>query len=62
MHLAYSSINSNFTTELQPGEHQQPMDNERVIRYRAYQIACSKYADEIIAIQKYFPGWLPRFS
>lgn len=28
----------------------------------AYHAVCSKYSDEIRAIQKYFPGWKPLFQ
>ena len=31
-------------------------------RLQAYQAACQKYQQEIIAIQKYLPGWTPAFE
>jgi hypothetical protein len=34
--------------------------NEKISqRHRAYLAACNKYSNEITAIQKYFPGWMP---
>lgn len=30
-------------------------------RYQAYQTICQKYRREIADIQKYIPGWQPRF-
>ena len=32
------------------------------IRYKAYQATCQKYDREIVAIQKYLPGWTPAFN
>ncbi|MGN6398748.1 MAG: hypothetical protein ACTHMI_24485 [Mucilaginibacter sp.] len=57
MHLAYSAINQ-ANNHLQTGKQTQP-DNERMLRYQAYQQTCEKYRREIAAIQKYLPGWLP---
>jgi len=31
-------------------------------RLEAHQAACQKYQQEIIAIQKYLPGWTPAFK
>ncbi|MDP9048521.1 MAG: hypothetical protein M3N14_10310, partial [Bacteroidota bacterium] len=61
MYLAYSAINSGLTTHQHTNEQQEPNVNDWILRYNAYQVVCGKYADEIIAIQKYFPGWMPRF-
>jgi len=33
--------------------------HEYNIKCEAYRDACAKYSDEIEAIQKFFPGWLP---
>jgi len=55
MYIAYSAIN--------PSQQQDPSaepNNERMLRYQAYQAACSKYSQQIAAIQKYLPGWLPK--
>jgi hypothetical protein len=59
MHLAYSAISS-INTTLQPSPNNQT-DNELLLRYQAYQSTCHKYSNEIAAIQKYIPGWLPKF-
>jgi hypothetical protein len=62
MHLAYSAINT--ISNGQPssvGDDQHQNNNELMLRYQAYQTACNKYSSEIAAIQKYIPGWLPKF-
>ena len=60
MHLAYSaiSINKNF---LPKGKQHTMPENELQLRYHGYQQACDKYNREIIAIQQYLPGWVPKF-
>jgi len=58
MHLAYSAIAANNN---QPTGTQHQTDNEQLLRYQAYQQTCEKYRNEIAAIQKYIPGWLPKF-
>lgn len=59
MHLAYSAlINLN-------GDRQQAAsgqnESELITRYRAYEATCAKYKGQIEAIQKYLPGWQPKF-
>jgi hypothetical protein len=62
MHLAYSAINTNHNSGPQSaGSNQHQNENELILRYQAYQTACNKYSSEIAAIQKYIPGWLPKF-
>ena len=62
MHIAYSAINiTNNGHHLAEGDNQYQNENELVLRYQAYQTACNKYSSEIAAIQKYIPGWLPKF-
>jgi len=58
MHLAYSAISTN--KHHTQNSHKDP-DNELMIRYHAYQTTCDKYQREIAAIQKYLPGWMPKF-
>jgi hypothetical protein len=58
MHLAYSAISASTHHPHKTGSEN---ENERIIRYRAYQTTCDKYAREIAAIQKYLPGWTPKF-
>jgi len=60
MHLAYSAINQ--TNSSPQGGELSPTENERLLRYHAYQQTCEKYRHQIAAIQKYMPGWLPKFQ
>ena len=60
MYVAYSAINQ--LQNLPQGKQQAEPQNELQLRYRAYQEACNKYGHEIAAIQKYLPGWEPKFS
>jgi hypothetical protein len=58
MHIAYSALRpQNEHAGKIPGEQQ----NKIQLRYRAYLDACNKYHDHIAEIQKYFPGWAPKF-
>ena len=62
MNIAYSALaqEQNF---YQPEKSTvQRTDNEVKIRYMAYLQACNKLNTEIAAIQKYFPGWMPKFQ
>ena len=59
MHLAYSTLN-HIAEDRQQIQHHQS-DNELVLRYLAHEKTCNKYRNEIAAIQKYLPGWLPKF-
>jgi hypothetical protein len=58
MHIAYSAL---------PNINQpMPVDKitvhtEHSIRLEAYQDTCDKFCKEIIAIQKYIPGWVPAY-
>ncbi|HEY9000906.1 MAG TPA: hypothetical protein VIM89_06115 [Mucilaginibacter sp.] len=57
MYLAYSALR---TPSDQSGNH--PETNpELLLRYQAYLNACNRYSTHIAEIQKYFPGWLPKF-
>ena len=61
MHIVYSAINTNLTSRhLHDNGHAQTQ-NEIAVRYKAYQDTCDKYRHEIAAIQKYIPGWIPKF-
>jgi len=62
MYLIYSAINTTITNQRQPGDtsERQPA-HELMLRYQAYQTTCDKFSREITAIQKYMPGWTPRF-
>jgi hypothetical protein len=59
MHIAYSALQQPTAAD-QYNDIPQP-DQEPLLRYRAYQAACTKYSKEIAAIQKYIPGWMPAF-
>ena len=60
MHLAYSAIGTTNNPQ-QNGMQQYEHENETLLRYNAYQLTCEKYRREIAAIQKYIPGWEPKF-
>ncbi|MDB5131736.1 MAG: hypothetical protein JWR02_1485 [Mucilaginibacter sp.] len=60
MYLAYSAINAS-STQPQTGEQHEQINSEIALRYQAYQNVCNKYSHEIAAIQKYLPGWMPKF-
>lgn len=55
MHLVYSALQIQETTSTKT-------ENPVKIKYQAYEKICQKYAHEIAAIQKYFPGWNPTFN
>ena len=57
MYVAYCALR----TKQKPGKTKSP-NNEYGERYRGYYAACQKYQQEIIAIQKYIPGWQPPFT
>ncbi len=61
MYLAYSALSAN--ADLKPTAQNFPAEpeNESVLRYMAYQETCNKFKDEIAAIRKYIPGWMPAF-
>jgi hypothetical protein len=63
MHIAYSALNQpNATAVFSPDPNNDNIDlPEPLLRYQAYLAACQKLSKEIIAIQKYSPGWLPAF-
>lgn len=52
MYIAYSALRNKK-------ENAQPANKKLTQRHKAYVAACNKYSNEIIAIQKYFPGWMP---
>lgn len=60
MYLAHSAINLVKKNETSVTRQHQA-DHELAIRYQAYQTTCDKFSREIAAIQKYIPGWAPKF-
>jgi hypothetical protein len=61
MYLAYSAIDIKCQSQPQAGGQHDQTNNEIVLRYQAYQNVCDKYSNEIADIQKYLPGWMPKF-
>lgn len=57
MYIAYSALNNN---DNKSQEHTD--DPLTQLRYRAYKQACEKHRHNIAQIQKYMPGWLPKFD
>jgi hypothetical protein len=57
MYIAYSALQP----MQQPNNTPEKPGNELLLRYQAYQTTCSKYRREIADIQKYMPGWQPKF-
>ncbi|MEO7216258.1 hypothetical protein [Mucilaginibacter sp.] len=57
MYLVHSALRTtikNGKAELKNKELQQ--------RLEAYQTVCNKHREEIAAIQRYLPGWMPTFD
>lgn len=63
MHIAYSAIQQEETNSAQYScmANDDASQHEPLLRYYAYQAACKKLDKEIVAIQKYLPGWMPAF-
>lgn len=61
MHLAYSALQSVPVNQQDLSVAAQSGSTEPLIRYQAYEAACSKLSKEIEDIQKYIPGWMPTF-
>ncbi|MEO3408037.1 hypothetical protein AAFN85_29235 [Mucilaginibacter sp. CAU 1740] len=62
MYIAFSALGQQSINEAGQINAEVLEDNEAVLRFKAYQAACDKYRDEIRAIQKYMPGWIPAFN
>ena len=54
MHVVYNAIKKRTTGD--------EKDNGVQKKYEAYLSVCNKYKHEIVAIQKYMPGWRPAFN
>jgi len=62
MHIAYSSLINIIADINMPADcKDEQNDSEIRLRYLAYQTTCDKYSREIASIQKYIPGWVPKF-
>ena len=57
MHLIYSALRPLQQNAMQTTEN----PTELALRYRAYLSACDKHRNTIADIQKYLPGWMPKF-
>jgi hypothetical protein len=58
MHIAYATLQDD---KLRPAQDSAADNNQLSTRFKAYYTACDKYSKEIIAIQKYLPGWVPPY-
>ena len=56
MYIAYSALNNDNN------KSPENTDSTTQLRYRAYQQACKKHLEYIAQIQKYIPGWYPKFD
>jgi len=56
-HSALRNLNPRRKTKNRPALAADQTQN----RYQAYQTICHKYRREIADIQKYIPGWQPKF-
>jgi hypothetical protein len=63
MHIAYSAIQheEHHTAQHSLITGDDTCQHEPLLRYLGYQAACQKLDNEIVAIQKYIPGWMPVF-
>jgi hypothetical protein len=57
MHIAYSALHD---SDEKSREHKDQHTTR--LRYRAYKQACEKHQEYIAQIQKYLPGWFPKFD
>ena len=57
MHIAYSALNNDDNKSRENVD-----DPATQLRYCAYQQACKKHHAYIAQIQKYIPGWYPKFD
>ncbi|QEM09295.1 hypothetical protein [Mucilaginibacter rubeus] len=62
MYIVFSAFRQ--PAQISINEYRTDVANEQEVlqRIEGYRMACEKYRDEIAAIQKYMPGWLPSFT
>jgi len=60
MYIAYSALHD-LNTQNEQNNQNQTAANQPQKRNQAYRTICSKYRREIADIQKYIPGWQPKF-
>lgn len=56
MYIAHNALRPTANTS-----RKKPIKSALAERFEAYNITCNKYQNEIAAIQKYLPGWMPAF-
>jgi hypothetical protein len=59
MHLAYSALHATDDPKHEPGNPKHATEIQ--LRYYAYLETCTKYRNHITEVQKYLPGWMPKF-
>jgi hypothetical protein len=62
MYIAFSALHQSTGEGHNQNNQNTLNEHEALQRFEAYMAACEKYKDEITAIQKYMPGWMPAFS
>ncbi|WP_413668900.1 hypothetical protein ACEN9X_02480 [Mucilaginibacter sp. Mucisp86] len=62
MYIAFSALQQSAGDSNYPNTSDNVNEHEVLQRFEGYRAACEKYRDEIAAIQKYLPGWVPAFN
>ncbi|GGB08098.1 MULTISPECIES: hypothetical protein [Mucilaginibacter] len=62
MHIAFSALRQLTGVNNNQDSRDTLNEHEALQRFEGYKTACEKYRDEIAAIQKYMPGWMPAFK
>jgi len=62
MYIAFSALRQAAQGSIDEYETEVVNEHEALQRVEGYRMACEKYRDEIAAIQKYLPGWMPSFK
>ncbi|UOE51415.1 hypothetical protein MTO98_10035 [Mucilaginibacter sp. SMC90] len=62
MYIAFSALRQLTVDNNKQNNPDSLIEHEPLQRLEGYRAACEKYRDEIAAIQKYIPGWMPAFN
>ncbi|WP_121810876.1 hypothetical protein [Mucilaginibacter kameinonensis] len=62
MYIAFSALRQTAQGSIDEYKTEVVNEQEALQRIEGYRMACEKYQNEIAAIQKYMPGWLPSFT
>ncbi|WPU97265.1 hypothetical protein SNE26_14655 [Mucilaginibacter sp. cycad4] len=62
MYIAFSALRQSTGDNNNQNCSNTLNEHEVLQRFEGYRTACEKYRDEIAAIQKYMPGWMPAFK